>query len=264
MTRSLRHHLALIGREDPPEPRDAFVTALELRLTELMSSSATADVMPEIEMAPPPPVPRPARFRVATAGVACALIAAALGFASSIDEGVPSTIALPASAPGAADLGVAAGERASSDTAPASAPAGSAPGRPTRGTVGLGATTTAVPADGAAASQPAPLDGLAEGTPARVFLSWQRYEGDDFAAYLVVRSTVDEVDHPDATGRSHLLLRIENRDMVTHQDTPQLGTTPRYRVVAVDRDGNVIARTAVLLPWRPLEHSSRGVALFSE
>ena len=110
---------------------------------------------------------------------------------------------------------------------------------------------------GGSDDQPAAMGLTASGTPARVFLSWDRYEGDDFAAYLVLRANGPDVpDHPDASGRTLMLLRIENADMTTHQDTPKVGTEPRYRVVVVRKHGTVAAKSPVVTPTMPLASSS--------
>lgn len=132
------------------------------------------------------------------------------------------------------------GEPATSSTQPGGAPAASAKAAP--------AGTD---------DRPATMELTASGTPARVFLSWQRYDGDDFAAYLVLRANGPDVpDHPDASGRTLMLLRIENADMTTHQDTPKVGTEPRYRVVVVRKNGTVAAKSPVVMPTMPLSSTS--------
>ncbi|HVM10554.1 MAG TPA: hypothetical protein VM345_18995 [Acidimicrobiales bacterium] len=271
----VRRDLDAIASSVPPEPRAAFVSSLEERLAGLIGAAGSGDVVPEIELAPAHAPRRAVLERaplVLSITAIVLVVAASIVWPSKIERDIDAirTAASshnPSTTISTADLDGPPPADGGSDGATDSA-------RPGRGVVPSGgdrstavitspAAPTAVvpqPGDasapaGVAAQRPsdtssAPPSSLTlegSGTPARMFLSWSRYQGDDFAAYLVLRANApDEPDHPDTSGRTLMLLRIENRDMTSHADTPKVGTTPRYRVVVVRSDGSVAARSNVV------------------
>lgn len=93
---------------------------------------------------------------------------------------------------------------------------------------------------------PARLDLRVAGSPALVSLEWSRYDGEDFAAYVVLRADGGEPADVGALDATLLLLRVENREMTNHLDLPRLGSPPRYQLVAVRRDGSIAAESAVV------------------
>jgi hypothetical protein len=137
---------------------------------------------------------------------------------------------------------------------------------------GVGSATAAAPSppasrdDAATTKSPPPelrrqaLTLQVTGTSARAYLEWGTYTGPDFAAYLVLRANDDAVpEYPDSSGRTLMLLRIENPDMVRHEDTPKLGTVPTYRIVVVDAAGRELARSPAVKLADPIMRSSAGL-----
>jgi hypothetical protein len=294
---SPREVLAGIAAIPAPEPRPSFVRDLEARLGALIEASAAGDVIPEIELSPPSgPARRSSRALTAASAAVCVL-ALAIGVstagigvdpsrevATGVGSRQPTTTdgaARRAGAPidvtagledasGAASSprSVAPRARPSSRSSTSAAPGGAAVATDSSTSVTSASSTQPVAAPAAparpptAAEQPADMELTASGTPARVFLSWDRYEGADFAAYLVLRANgPDSPDHPDASGRTLMLLRIENAEMTSHQDTPKVGTEPRYRVVVVRKDGTVAAKSPAVIPTTPLSSTSSSVDL---
>lgn len=286
---SAREVLAGIAAMPAPEPRPSFVRDLEARLGALIEASAAGDVIPEIELSPPPARATRSSRALTTASAAVCVLALAIGVSIAgigvdpsreVATGVGSR--RPVATDGAArrsgapidvtaGLEDASGAASSSrSVAPAARPssrssASAATGVATDSSTSVTSTSSAQPvaAPGAPArapateEQPASMELSASGTPARVFLSWDRYEGTDFAAYLVLRANgPDSPDHPDASGRTLMLLRIENAEMTSHHDTPKVGTEPRYRVVVVRKDGTVAAKSPVVIPTTPLSSTS--------
>ena len=271
-TTLIRERMYELGGVEAPAPRAHFVADLESRLANLIDSSVRGDVLPELELAPPVPVTR--RMPPMTAAMVAVCMIVLVAFSAT--SGISSSRAIRAG--GGSDrhdrgddssgrgAPVLAGEsglhavvverRADADATPA--PIGReprasgtipSPSSTLPATPGVDPSSAAAPASPETDRTVAPLALSAVGTAARVRLDWERYAGDDFAAYLVLRANApDEPDHPDSSGRTLMLLRIENREMVSHQDTPKVGAYPRYRVVVVDRNGVVIARSDAVAP----------------
>ena len=295
--RSTRAVLDDIASGPAPEPRGAFVRDLEARLGSLIQSSVEGDLMPEIELSAPSTTDVYRGRLVGAASLAMCALALAVGISTATMGSAPSRAVSTASGPmgdttrrvdettPAEEVDVTAGleevSEAASSVTSSSAPFSTRRGfrsttsSPSRsGDVSTDASASSAPpatdtpvpvgptADRAdtASRQPATIELEASGTAARVFLSWSRYDGDDFAAYLVLRANdPDNPSHPDASGRTLMLLRIENADMTSHQDTPKVGTSPRYRVVVVRKDGTVVAQSPVVTPAMPLTASSKVV-----
>ena len=262
-----------LGQVDAPAPRAAFVADLESRLTDLMVSSARGDLLPEIELAPYARRPRSPVTVTATAAVMCMTILAFVVVGAIRSPRADSEIhTTPAAVDGQIEDGALT--PASNGSSDGGGGAGGLHERDDRGSVpaagGTGAVAVAearrVPP--AASATPAPHEhdetvvqrSLAlrvSGTPARVFLNWERYDLPDFAAYLVLRANDPDIPaHPDESGRTVILRRIEARDSNSYADTPKVATSPRYRVVVLDAAGRVLASSAAVEPTSALPNSS--------
>ena len=286
-----RRTLDDIAELKTPAPRASFVADLESRLTELIQSSASGDVLPEVELAPSGDVSAEATPRIGLMASAFAVMAMlAMLVAGAVDRGARHEVqtasdnASSASAgdergidgtgetgagdrPGVASGAVAVITSGGSDTTKQTPLAGTSDtvGVPDQLTSSGGVTVEQQPATGEVApggpaTKQEALGLRVWGTAARVYLEWDRATHPEFAAYLVLRANDDAVaDYPDPTGRTLMLLRIENREMTSHEDTPKVATTPNYRIVAVDRFGRELARTPAIRPAAPLASSSTGL-----
>jgi hypothetical protein len=267
----VRERMYELGGVEAPAPRARFVADLEARLANLIESSVDGNLLPEVELAPSPATSR-RTSPVAVAVIACCL-AVLVAFTTTSGVGGSRAIRVAGGSDRHDDGGESAGDKpAAAGVAASGLPAAIVEQHPAVGAtpapVGreqLGAEEPASPTterpnaadterehapapSPSAARDTAPMALRAAGTAARVRLDWERYAGEDFAAYLVLRASApDDPDHPEAYG-TLMLLRIENREMVTHQDTPKVGTDPRYRVVVVNRSGAVIARSDAIAP----------------
>jgi hypothetical protein len=259
--------LRLLADTDVPQPRAAFVAGLDERLSALMTdASARIDVLPAIaddaeEREHASRARRTARFGIV---LAASLVVVAIGITRSttIDRSVHTAnpasrvSSLDGNDPSANAPSADAGATATHDGGTASS-VGTGPVRdgtnPTNATnaeqasgAGIAPAATGMNTAVTAATAQAPFALRGTGTPARTLLDWDRYTGSDFAAYLVLRSAApDDPEWPDASGKTLMLLRIENRDMTSHQDTGKVGTTPRYRVVVVNKENKPVARSGV-------------------
>jgi hypothetical protein len=247
---------------DAPEPRPAFVAGLERHLAALMTddNAIHVDVLPAFDGGPRNDVSRTRRTGRFAAAVAIALVVVAIGVTRGATRERSVRTANPASH--TAESGAASGAAGDAAVETPSRGAPSANVDPLTGDV-RGATSSAAttgPASGADTGTSSPAIGRGAavseggtpfalrgtGTPARTLLDWDRYAGNDFGAYLVLRSAApDDPEWPDASGRTLMLLRIENRDMTSHQDTGKVGTTPRYRIIVVDKEGKQVGRSGV-------------------
>jgi len=264
--RELQADLVLLGRTPAPAPRPAFVADLEERLNEIVTSSAPGEgtsERPDIDILPA------TRGRGAGLAVAVALAVvvstAGLAVVSSGDgrDGHTATVETASDTVGSDGSHASTVEVGDAVTPPRSGPtpqhagwsiASSPTGSVRRGPDGLPSTITGAatpPVDtfatpGASSTQPATLGLRGSGTPAYSFLEWDRYSGDDFAAYLVLRAAApDDPAWPDESGRTLMLMRIEDRDTTRYEAQGKVGTTPRFRIVAVNGDGDVVATSGV-------------------
>ena len=90
----------------------------------------------------------------------------------------------------------------------------------------------------------------ASGSPAQVMLAWDKYGGPDFAAYLVLRANApDDAAYPYEGTSTLMMRRLENRDDISYNETPKVGTTPHYMVVVVDAAGRELARSNQVEPY---------------
>ena len=257
-----------IATQPTPAPRPDFLAELEARLHEPEGAVATVDTDP----------PRVARKRIVhtTAVGAVALVAAAVvvalgltgvgpaqrirttpageGRGSAGSEG-PGTRATTSHS----GTGAASDNPSAATTADRHASGSTAPKSGSVAATGSGSSSTLLPsASGIAGDTAATTKTSAgsatftvrgSGTAARIFLDWDAYKGDDFAAYLVLRSIApDDPTYPADNQRTLIMLRIEDRATTTYQDTPKVGSTCRYRIVVVDRDANVVAASNVIDP----------------
>lgn len=120
-----------------------------------------------------------------------------------------------------------------------------------KGSAEAGSHSTSTPAASAPAAKPAGRFTLtASGTPAQVTLSWEKYSGSDFAAYLVLRANApDNAAYPYEGTGTLMMRRLENRDDMTYSETPKVGTTPHYMIVVVDAAGRELARSNQVEPY---------------
>lgn len=253
-TAELKATLTSIRESDVPEPRPVFVAALEQRLRVLDRLPEAALATPAPRMAPTTHSPR--RLALATAalvviGVLAALVVGGDGLRLRT---LPGPTGVASDAGESAEAGGATEDRGSASRRSKGNDAGSTPASPTgsafreptkdRGDAIASATPSTV---GTAGFAPDRFALRGSGTPARTFLDWDRYDGSDFAAYLVLRSLVpDQPQYPTGSDqRTLMMLRIESRDTVTYDDTCKVGETCRYRIVVVDRAGRELATSGV-------------------
>lgn len=262
--RELQADLVLLGRTPAPAPRPAFVAELEARLAEIVTSDAPdgpeglsertgIDILPATRGRGP-------GLAVAVA-LAVVVSTAGLAVVSSGDGRDARTATVETAFEATADGGTQPGtvEAADHVAPPGSrAASGRARGGPSATAPGDGVASTASPSavtntpidllakPSAHDAQPAQLGLRGSGTPAYSFLEWDRYGGGDFAAYLVLRAAApDDPTWPDQSKRTIMLMRIEDRDTTRYEAQGKVGTTPRFRIVALDRDGNVVATSGV-------------------
>ena len=258
--RELRADLTVMGRSPVPPPRPSFMDGLEERLTAIESSAVATDREPEIVES---------RGRAGlTVVVALAVVLSTVGLAAVSQGdgrgGRTATVATASPSIGGRHSPAAAERDLTATSVDTGAPAHRGRGgaawpassRPT-GSSAAGSLSTALAEDAALGDDMTPPvfadPGAARsialrgsGTPAYTFLDWDRYDGDDFAAYLVLRAAApDDPSWPDASGRTIMLQRIEDRDTVHHNAEGKVGTTPRFRIVAVNHAGDVVASTGV-------------------
>ena len=258
---AVRNDLDALAESITPPPRAFFVDELEVRLAAMMRGAVDGDMFPDIIVTRVEKVHRPRQGMAASIALVIVLMTAGVGALQQrrAPVGVDTrdrAIAPASSTSDAGDIVSADGgatSRGSIDrarplqddwrtTAPA-ATDGAEPGRPI--TVWPSVDEEAL-AEAMAERRETTMGLRGSGTPAAVFLEWDRYDGADFAAYLVLRAAAPDVpDWPDPSGRTLMLLRIESPDHVSHRDTAKVGTTPRYRVVAVNAAGEVVSRSDV-------------------
>lgn len=238
------------GATEVPPPRADFLDELEARL---------GLVEPEPMVAPAPVVPLQSRRRGLVLAAVAAAVALVVGLATvRSDQDDQQTDRLQVADDGAATTSSTAAPE-TSDTTAAPTTRGTTP-RPVP--VAPDAPDDVPPAPDAPDSPPTtaaevvpteePPPSVREfelrgwGTPARVFLEWDRYVGEDFAAYQVLRAiSPDEPQH--GHERTMMELRIEDRNTTSYDTTPKVGTAPnRYRIAVVDADGRLIAISNVV------------------
>jgi hypothetical protein len=268
--RELRADLTVMARSPVPPPRPSFVAALEARLTSIEPGTVVSDCEPDLVALHKAPRGRGGL----TVAVALAVVLSTVGVAtvssSSGDGHGGDTATVAAAGPGGRRLPAATDRDASASSASAASmsvrpdgdtavdrvhPHGAA-ARTVPGTAAGPARPLRDPTDGAAddatpgvLADPRPSTSLAlrgSGTPAYTFLDWDRYEGADFAAYLVLRAAApDDPTWPDESGHTLMMQRIDDRDTTAYDAQGKVATTPRYRIVVVDAAGDVVASTGV-------------------
>jgi hypothetical protein len=268
---SVLSELRELGAQETPAPRPDFLAELEVRLHEPDGPVATVDTEP-LRIGAGHRVARSATVGAVALVAAAVVIALGLsgvgpaqrirttpsgeGRGSAGDEGPGGTGRATGSHAGdgtAADSTVAPANgdpHASGSTAPKPGSLATASGTGPSSTLG---SYAAAEGDTAATTKtstvPRAFAVRGSGTAARIFLDWDAYKGDDFVAYLVLRSIApDDPTYPADNQRTLIMLRIEDRGTTTYQDTPKVGSTCRYRIVVVDKDGNTVAASNVVDP----------------
>lgn len=130
-----------------------------------------------------------------------------------------------------------------------SSPSTTAPGSPPKESP---ASTTTVP------PRPDQLDIVAFLRERSAFVGWSKYEGKDFYAYVIVRA-----DDPASPGYppkgsdspSEIVAVIVERDETAFAEEYPDGVRRRYRVVAIDRKGRELTRSAAAEP-RPYDEDA--------
>jgi len=133
--------------------------------------------------------------------------------------------------------------------APTAAPTTTTTVEPTTTTTGAPTTTTPPPP----ATAQTTLRLAATPTERGVALRWSPYRDDDarFAAYLVLRSPPPERAEYPVSGNTVVVERIDDVNRTALHDPRRPGAVdPAYRVVAVDAEGNELARSPAVRPAR--------------
>jgi hypothetical protein len=104
-------------------------------------------------------------------------------------------------------------------------------------------TTTSGPAAGVATLR---LESRYRDTTAK--LQWSNYGGKDFGAYLVLRADGPAEPTYPANDATTVVATITGQWSVSYMETVSDPTSRRYRVVAVDREGRLIADSPVVTP----------------
>lgn len=90
-----------------------------------------------------------------------------------------------------------------------------------------------------------------------VTAAWSRYEGERFAAYLVLRAAAPDEPEYGRDGATTVVAVVRDRDQTGAFDR-EPPADPLYRVVAVDREGRELARSDAVTPSAPDDEQAPG------
>lgn len=267
MRASILHKLETIRHEPVPEPNPQFFDELERRLLDAVADG------PQLAVVEPAGESRsrwPRRSMTLVTAVAAAVVVL-LGIVFATVQDATTHVATPAGPDQPAQPSDShAAER---ETTPAKDDRGDPTDRPPygdeasrlsddAGSESHGSTeddattdrhaTAEAPPGGARYGQPSETTFALEAEPTTTGadLVWERYDGDDFFAYVVLRATGGEdptYPRPDDTNSTtEFVHRSESRDGTTWSDTNvAVFGEVRYLVVVFDRNGQELARSNV-------------------
>lgn len=270
----LVRRLEAIGEVRAPEPTPRFVDELEQRLLhDLDDVEALPAAAPRVDRDPARAWAGPRRTLTTMSGVAAALVLV-VGIVLATVQDATTRVATPWSPTPTEPVPAADAPDASGDTAEVEAGdrddtyvRGGDARDESHGSAGASSGDTAGGAetapDGRATAGPAPPPGgwrynepsearfllEAKPTAAAAELTWERYDGDDFFAYVVLRARDDDPEYPRDRGngaKTQFVYRSESRQDTTWSDTdPRVAGETRYLVVVFDETGRELARSNV-------------------